>query len=48
MRMAAAVEKLSKTVKGKSALSIEAYARALRQLPNILAENGGYDAAELV
>jgi T-complex protein 1 subunit beta len=30
MRMAAAVDKLSKTVKGKAAIAIEAYARALR------------------
>jgi len=30
MRMAAAVEKLAKTVKGKTAIAIEAYARALR------------------
>ena len=30
MRMASAVDKLSKTVKGKTALAIEAYARALR------------------
>lgn len=48
MRMAAAVEKLAKTVKGKAAISIEAYARALRQIPMILADNGGYDSAELV
>ena len=30
MRMASAVDKLAKTVKGKTALAIEAYARALR------------------
>ena len=30
MRMASAVDKLSKTVKGKTAIAIEAYARALR------------------
>lgn len=48
MRMAAAVDKLAKTVKGKTAISIEAYARALRQLPVILADNGGFDSSELV
>lgn len=59
MRMAAAVDKLAKTVmgiplikliflKGKTALAIEAFARALRQLPHIIADNGGYDSAELV
>jgi T-complex protein 1 subunit beta len=26
---------------------VEAFARALRQLPSIICENGGYDAAEL-
>lgn len=46
--MASAVEKKAKTVKGKAALAMEAYARALRQLPTIIADNGGYDAAELI
>jgi len=27
---------------------MEAFARALRQLPSIIADNGGYDSAELV
>lgn len=48
MRMAMAVDNLAKNVKGKSSIAIEAYARALRQLPNILADNGGFDSAELV
>ncbi len=48
MQMAQAVDRLAKTVKGKTAIAIEAYARALRQLPTILADNGGYDSAELV
>ncbi len=48
MRMAAAVDKLAKSVKGKTAIAIEAYARALRQLPCILADNGGFDSSELV
>ena len=33
---------------GKKALAMEAFARALRQLPAIIADNGGYDSAELV
>jgi len=48
MRMAAAVDRCAKTVKGKAAIAIEAYARALRQIPMILSDNGGYDSAELV
>lgn len=39
--MASAVEKAAKTIKGKQALAMEAYARALRQLPIIIADNGG-------
>jgi T-complex protein 1 subunit beta len=48
MRMSIACDELAKQIKGKQALAIEAYARALRQLPTILADNGGYDSAELV
>ena len=33
---------------GKEALAIDSYARALRQMPTIIADNGGYDSAELV
>jgi len=29
-------------------LAIESYSRALRQLPTIIADNAGYDSAELV
>lgn len=39
--MASEVDKLAKTVKGKPGLAIEAYARALRQIPAIIADNGG-------
>jgi len=48
MQMSIACENLAKTRKGKQALAIEAFARALRQLPTIIADNGGYDSAELV
>lgn len=36
------------TVAGKAALAMESYARALRQLPTIIADNGGFDSQELV
>jgi T-complex protein 1 subunit beta len=42
--MALACEKLAKTVKGKEALAIDAYAKALRQLPVTIAQNAGFDA----
>jgi T-complex protein 1 subunit beta len=48
MRMSLAVDELAKSMAGKQAIACEAYARALRQLPTIIAENGGYDASELV
>lgn len=48
MRMALAVDNHAKKTKGKMALAIEAYARALRQIPTIIADNGGYDAADLI
>lgn len=48
MRMSLAVDELAKSMAGKQAIAVEAYARALRQLPTIIAENGGYDASELV
>lgn len=47
MRMSIACDELAKTVKGKQALAIEAFARALRQLPTIICDNGGYDSAEI-
>lgn len=48
MKMSIACDQLAKTVKGKQALAIEAFARALRQLPTIICDNGGYDSAEIV
>lgn len=46
--MALECEKLAGTVKGKEALAILAYAKALRQLPIAIAENAGFDANELI
>lgn len=46
--MAEAVDELAKSTPGKKSLAIEAFAKALRTLPKTIAENGGYDATELV
>ena len=46
--MSLAVEDLAKTTKGKEALAIEAFARALRAIPMIICDNAGYDSAEMV
>ena len=48
MLMANAVSQLAAHTPGKEAVAIESYARALRMLPTIIADNGGYDSAELV
>lgn len=46
--MAHAVDEVAKTTSGKKSLAVEAFARALRALPGIIAGNGGYDSSELV
>lgn len=48
MLMSCAVDEEARTVKGKKALAVEGFARALRQIPTILADNGGYDSSDLV
>merc|ERR1712012_1238133 len=48
MLMANAVMDAAATTPGKEAIAMEAFANALRQLPSIIAENGGYDSAQLV
>ncbi|RKP06644.1 T-complex protein 1 subunit beta [Thamnocephalis sphaerospora] len=48
MLMAKAIDEMAASTPGKKALAIEAFARALRQLPTILADNAGYDSADLV
>lgn len=48
MAMADAVDRLARTVEGKRSLAIEAFAEALRQIPTVLLDNGGYDSAEVV
>lgn len=48
IRMALAVQDLANSTEGKQALAIEAFAKALKQLPTIIADNAGYDSAEIV
>ena len=48
MLMANAVAEVAALTAGKEARAMEAYANALRQLPSIIAENGGYDSAQLI
>ena len=48
MLMSKAVEGAAAKEGGKKQMAIEAYARALRQLPIILADNSGLDSNELV
>jgi T-complex protein 1 subunit beta len=48
MLMAKAVEELAQKTPGKKSLALEAFARALRMLPTIIADNGGFDSSELV
>lgn len=48
MLMAKAVEEAATKTPGKKSLAIEAFARALRQIPTIIADNAGYDSSELV
>ncbi|CAO1382973.1 unnamed protein product [Diamesa serratosioi] len=46
--MACAVLKAAAETPGKEAIAMEAFARALLQLPTIIADNAGYDSAQLV
>ena len=48
MLMANAVSELASRTPGKEAVAIQSFAKALRQLPTIIADNAGYDSAELV
>ncbi|XP_022111298.1 T-complex protein 1 subunit beta-like [Acanthaster planci] len=48
MLMANAVHQLAAQTPGKEAVAIEAFARALTKLPTIIADNAGYDSAQLV
>lgn len=46
--MANAIDDFAQTIEGKEVLAVKSYANALRQIPTIIADNGGYDSAELV
>uniref|UniRef100_A0A7S4T8Z9 CCT-beta n=1 Tax=Alexandrium monilatum TaxID=311494 RepID=A0A7S4T8Z9_9DINO len=48
MAMGQAVMQRMATVEGKESGAMEAFAKALQQIPSILADNGGYDSAELL
>mmetsp|Transcript_19685 Transcript_19685/g.66170 ORF Transcript_19685/g.66170 Transcript_19685/m.66170 type:complete len:536 (-) Transcript_19685:368-1975(-) len=48
MTMAQAIDEAAREVPGKQALAMEAFARGLRAMPEIIATNGGLDAADLV
>lgn len=46
--MAKAIDDHVATTPGKKSIAMSSFARALRQLPAIVADNGGYDSAELI
>ncbi|XP_019850946.1 PREDICTED: T-complex protein 1 subunit beta-like [Amphimedon queenslandica] len=48
MLMANAVQRLAATTPGKESMAMESFAKALRQLPTIIADNAGYDSSELI
>ncbi|KAF5364032.1 hypothetical protein D9756_001008 [Leucocoprinus leucothites] len=48
MLMSCAVDEAAKSIKGKRAIATESFARALRQIPVVLADNAGFDSSDLV
>jgi len=48
MLMANAVMDAAATTPGKEAIAMESFAKALSELPTAIAENGGFDSAQLV
>lgn len=48
MLMACAIDKQIPQIAGKEAMAMEAFSRALRQLPTIIADNAGLDSSGLV
>ena len=48
MKMALAVDELAKQEKGKEAVCIESFAKALRQIPTIICDNAGLDSGEII
>jgi T-complex protein 1 subunit beta len=48
MLMAKAIDDLVPTVVGKKSLAVASFAKALRSVVAVIADNGGYDSAELI
>merc|ERR1712190_490809 len=48
MAMSSAILQKMGSVEGKESLAMEQFAKALQQIPAILADNGGFDSAELL
>lgn len=48
MLMSKAVDDAAAKTAGKKAIAAESFAKALRQMPTILADNAGFDSSELV
>ncbi|SAL99533.1 hypothetical protein [Absidia glauca] len=48
MLMSKAVDEIATKIAGKQAIAAESFAKALRQMPTILADNAGFDSSELV
>jgi len=48
VELAKAIDEAASKTAGKEALALEAFSRALRKIPLILADNAGYDSAELL
>ena len=48
MLMARAIDELAPTVEGKKSLAVASFAKAIRSVVACIADNGGYDSAELV
>jgi len=47
MLMSNAADEAARKVSGKKAIAVESFARALRQIPVILADNAGFDSSDL-
>ena len=48
MLMACAVQSDAAKTPGKESVAMEAFARALQTLPTTIADNAGYDSAQLI
>lgn len=48
MVMARAVDQAAQDVEGKKAIAVDSFAKALRQIPTILADNAGFDSSDLI